>query len=433
MRIRKKISFAYHWITNPDNERIVSKKIYLNYILLWTAITFFLFVPLNIVVSLHLLAIICFIAFVTIVSIWVANRKFEKTTIPYIGAGVFILSITNILFILNNGLSGPVLYFLFPLLFIIIYFGNKGWNIYFILIVIINLGFLQFLEFYNIIEINPYENRLSQFFDFYLSGIISIFALLKFLSDIIKIQTNEKMIAQESNKLKTAFLANTSHDIRTPVASIHGFCTLLNEEGITEEEIWNYTKIIESNSNQLISLINDIFDISIIDSGNFALRPKYLNLNDLLDESKQNFIQVIKKTGKKINLHVHIGLPHKQSIIYADSVRITQILANLLQNSVNHTNTGAIIFGYKKELNSNSLVFYVKDTGSGIPDEKIDTIFDRNITNVSNSDTVSTGLGLHITKTLITLMKGDIWVESVENEGTHFYFKIPYNTKPDFN
>ena len=134
-------------------------------------------------------------------------------------------------------------------------------------------------------------------------------------------------------------------------------------------------------------------------------------------------------SNKNIELNVHFGLPMTQSIIFADASRITQILTNLLQNAIKYTHDGAIAFGYDKKLDSNELVFFVKDTGSGIPADKIKDIFTRYVTNIDVTKKVKgTGLGLHITNSLVHLMNGKVWVESEIGKGSQFYFTLPLNS-----
>jgi signal transduction histidine kinase len=344
-----------------------------------------------------------------------------------------MLVLLNLFYIKNNGFFGPTAYFLFPSTFILMYFGIRKIILPLFVIIFLNIGIFTYMEVQQLIITLPYQSRSLQFLDLYISLLITITAIIIFLSGIIRINIKEQKIAQESNKLKTAFLANTSHDIRTPVSSILGFCTLLQDDDIAEEELQSFVSIIHSNSQQLLSLINDIFDISIIESGNFVLHPVAFDLNKLIKEIQLTFSQSIKSSRKDILLQAHYGLHHNQSIIYADSVRINQILNNLIQNAINHTKSGAIIYGYEKDLDTNTLLFYVKDTGAGIPSNMLEGIFERNITDVNKSNIKGTGLGLHISRSLVKLMKGKIWVYSKEGEGSHFFFRIPLYNKAEFS
>jgi len=431
MILQKNIWVFYQWFTNPNKERIVSKVIYLNYIFLLSAIGFLTFTVINYIIGLPILSVYAFFVFLTILFLWYLNRFLMKTNLALAGGLVLISVLVNLFYIINNNSLGPTSYYVFPATFIILYFGSKKTNYIISVLILINISIITYLESEKIIIANAYDSRFSQFLDITTSLIITVIILVIFISDIIKIHINEKRISEESNKLKTAFLANTSHDIQAPVNSIHGFCTLLDDDEITDEQLKQYIGIIQSNSNQLLSLIDDIFDISIIESGNFNLHPDLFDVNKLIENIQQTFEQIIKNTGKDIQIQAHFGLHKKNSIIFADSVRINQIISNLLQNAINHTSSGAIIFGYEKELSTNHLLFYVKDTGSGIPSDKIDLIFERNITIISEGNKSGTGLGLHIARSLLKLMHGEIWVKSKIGEGSHFFFRIPHKTKKD--
>lgn len=176
----------------------------------------------------------------------------------------------------------------------------------------------------------------------------------------------------------------------------------------------------------MLTLVNDIFDISIIESKNIIIHPQHVSINEILEDVFDNFKREIEVNERNIDLRVHFGLPITQSIIYIDPVRIKQILTNLIQNAIKHTPEGAIIFGYDIEINKNELVFYVKDTGYGIPEDQLENIFTRYVTNIDASKKIKgTGLGLHITSSLVSLMKGKIWVKSEVDKGSMFYFSIP--------
>lgn len=429
--LKKNIWLFYQWFTNPNKDRIVSKVIYLNYIFLVSSIGFFVFATINYIIGFPTLGLYSFIVFLVLLLLWYVNRFFKKPNLALTGGLILIGVLVNLFYIINNNSFGPTSYYIFPATFIILYFGNKKTNNIISALILLNVFIITLLEYQGVIIATPYDERFSQFLDITISLVATIALLVIFISDIIKIHINEKRISEESNKLKTAFLANTSHDIQTPVNSIHGFCTLLDDEEITDEELEQYVRIIQSNSNHLLSLIDDIFDISIIESGNFNLHPYLFDINKLIEDIRQTFTQIIKSTGKEIYLQAHFGLHKKNSVVFADSVRINQIISNLLQNAINHTSSGAIIFGYEKELSTNKLLFYVKDTGSGIPADKIDLIFERNITLLSEGNKSGTGLGLHIVSGLLKLMHGEIWVKSNPEEGSHFFFRIPHETKKD--
>ncbi|OYT17336.1 MAG: hypothetical protein B7C24_03195 [Bacteroidetes bacterium 4572_77] len=426
MKIIKIISAFYVWFINPKGARIITPKVYLNYIIfiaigvLLAALLVNLFLDLPIPDGFVLLMLLLSI------TMWIVNRYTKKMGYSLIIGYFILLLIFNGFCFLSNGRFFPMTYYLFPIVFVISYFSSKKYLFYLYAGVLLNVLILAYLDLYSIFTGMAYDGEYMRIADNYFSFLFASIALIIFFIDIVKIQIQEKQIAEESIKLKTAFLANTSHDIRNPVNAIHGFCSMLDDEEMSEEELVQYVGIIQSNTKQLLSLMNDIFDISMIQSGNFVLHPHFFNLNNLLKEVHHNFSQQIKNSEKEVSFQVHYGLPDEQSAIFADNVRINQILSNLIQNAIKHTPSGVIVFGYEKIILEDKLLFYVKDTGYGIPEEKQKEIFQRHISNISEKKNLSSsGLGLHITKNLMDLMKGEVWVESKEGEGAHFYFKIP--------
>jgi hypothetical protein len=289
---------------------------------------------------------------------------------------------------------------------------------------------LYYLEYSIPGFIDDYDNFNSQLLDHFISVVLTTLTFTILIRNLIKTQIKEKKIVEESNHLKTSFLANTSHDLRAPANSILSFSEIILQEDLSQKELERYINIIHSNSQQLLVLINDIFDISIIESRNLIISPRNININAVLEEVYSNFKRDIEVSNKNIELNVHFGLPMTQSIIFADAARITQILTNLLQNAIKYTHDGAIAFGYDKKLDSNELIFFfVKDTGSGIPADKIKDIFTRYVTNIDVTKKVKgTGLGLHITNSLVHLMNGKVWVESEIGKGSQFYFTLPLNS-----
>ena len=236
--------------------------------------------------------------------------------------------------------------------------------------------------------------------------------------------------AEESDRLKTAFLNNMSHEIRTPMNGILGFTELLDDETLSQEERKQYINIINSNSLQLLSIINDIIDISKIHSKQLILNAVSFNLFDLLDELLITFEQekILKdKTG--IRLVLEQAFDENSSMILSDDVRIRQILNNLLSNAMKFTKTGFIKFGYKAL--EGKLLFFVQDTGKGVAKEKQSLIFERfrQEEDTYTREFGGTGLGLSISKGLVELLGGDMWLVSDEGIGTTFFFTIPYNTE----
>ncbi|MBN2520323.1 MAG: response regulator, partial [Bacteroidales bacterium] len=239
-----------------------------------------------------------------------------------------------------------------------------------------------------------------------------------------------KIKAEESDKLKSAFLANMSHEIRTPMNGIVGFASLLGNPNIDNEKKSSFIELIKNSCNDLLKIVNDILDISKIESQQVELLEEQFSLNNLLEELKFHYEQVINKyEDKDIQLTISTGLSDNESIIMSDLLKVKQILCNLLDNAIKFTNQGEIKFGYELE-NEFFLTFYVIDTGIGIPINKQSIIFERFR---QSDETLSreyggVGLGLAICKGYIDLFGGEIWFESKENIGSAFYFTLPYIT-----
>jgi PAS domain S-box-containing protein len=231
--------------------------------------------------------------------------------------------------------------------------------------------------------------------------------------------------AEESDRLKTAFLHNVSHEIRTPMNGIIGFSTLLNDADLQENERRQYTEIIYQNSIQLLSIINDIVDIANVESGQVKINLTEFNLNIALKNLHEQFIMAGKENSVSITLKM--SLADMDSAILADNTKLIQILSNLINNAIKFTRNGQIDFGYV--VKSKLLEFFVKDTGIGIPNQYHSLIFDRffQVDNAVSRQYSGTGLGLSICKGYIELMGGTITVESEPGKGTQFVFTIPYH------
>lgn len=230
--------------------------------------------------------------------------------------------------------------------------------------------------------------------------------------------------AEENDRLKTAFLANISHEIRTPMNGILGFLNLLAEPGLGEEEKQNFMDIMNKSGQRLLDTINDIIEISKIEAGQMEIHESEVNLKDVLDYHYGVFSKMAKI--KNLPLIRNDGFLFNVNIIYTDKIKLEGILTNLLNNAVKFTTKGYIEFGVA--LKNDFLEFYVSDTGMGIPEDKINLIFERFV----QADPQITrpyegsGLGLSIVKAYLNKMGGDIWVESKLNVGSTFYFTIPF-------
>ncbi|MEI6277077.1 MAG: PAS domain S-box protein [Prolixibacteraceae bacterium] len=233
-----------------------------------------------------------------------------------------------------------------------------------------------------------------------------------------------KTKAEESDRLKSAFLANMSHEIRTPMNGILGFAELLRMPELTGMQQQEYIAIIEKSGKRMLNIINDIVDISKIESGLMRVEIVESNINDQI-EYLYTFFKPECET-KRIQLITKNALPSSQSIIQTDREKVFAILTNLIKNAIKYSHQGVIEFGYVKK--SNELEFFVKDEGIGIPKDRQDAIFERFIqADIEDRNAYQgAGLGLTIAKSYVELLGGKIRAESEEGKGSKFYFTLPY-------
>jgi len=242
----------------------------------------------------------------------------------------------------------------------------------------------------------------------------------KMLAELIA--SKEK--AEESDRLKSAFLANISHEIRTPMNGILGFAQLLKVPHLTGEELAEYTDLIMQSGERMLNLINNLINVSRIEAGETMVQVSVTPVNDLLRDLYAFFKPEIDKKGLRLNCT--LGLPDRESIIETDSGKLIQILTNLIQNALKFTTSGEIDFGYT--MINNTLEFYVIDNGIGIASDMKEKIFDRfhQVDNTLTRTQEGSGLGLSISKAYVGLLGGTIRVESREGWGSEFYFTLPY-------
>jgi hypothetical protein len=242
-----------------------------------------------------------------------------------------------------------------------------------------------------------------------------------------------RLKAENSDRLKSVFLANMSHEIRTPMNGIMGFADLLKEPNISNEKQREYVDIIKRSGHRMLNIINDIIDISKIESGLMEVVLTDTNINEIMDYIFTFFKPELEK--KQVQFSVRKSLPDNNDQLKTDHEKIIAILTNLVKNAIKFTNTGSIEIGYKivSLIHESMIQFYVKDTGIGIPKDKLNTVFERFI-QVGTQDIKpkqGAGLGLSISKAYVEMLGGNIWVENNFNSrqkivGSTFFFTIPY-------
>lgn len=251
------------------------------------------------------------------------------------------------------------------------------------------------------------------------------------LEELVEARTSELQEAvkkaEESDSLKSSFLANMSHEIRTPMNAIVGFSLLLKDVDIEESRKNRYFDTIIKSSESLMVLIDDILDLSKIQSNQltFVLQPQ--NINAIFHEMYRIFSIEVSKKG--IPLKLNLKKIKNDFAIVSDEVRFKQVISNLLSNAIKFTREGYVEFGVYEV--SDQITFYVKDTGIGIPENTGNAIFERFLKLESNINNLyrGAGLGLAISKSIVSLWEGKLWYESKESSGTTFYFTHPLDVQ----
>ena len=255
--------------------------------------------------------------------------------------------------------------------------------------------------------------------------------MIRLLRENRKKLEKEKIRAEESDRLKSAFLANMSHEIRTPMNAILGFSDLITEPGLEPQKFSQYSSLIKMSGEQLLRIIDDIIDISKIEMNQMNIHLQPVQIWPALNEIVAIHRNKIESLGKNMHIQLQADKAWKDLILETDMVRFEQIVNNLIGNAVKYSGSGTITVGYtvKNTVNNPVAEFFVKDTGPGIPRESFDLIFER----FSQANKVNfkegAGLGLSITRGLLDLLGGKIWLKSEAGKGSEFYFTLPYKEK----
>jgi signal transduction histidine kinase len=261
--------------------------------------------------------------------------------------------------------------------------------------------------------------------------------LEKLNQSLVESEANAQRLAREAqaaNHAKSNFLANMSHEIRTPMNGILGFAELLKEPKLSGAEQQKYLNIIEKSGERMLNTINDIVNISKVESGQMELTISTTNINEQIEYIYTFFRPETAQRG--IELSYLNSLPDNDAVINTDREKVYAILTNLVMNAIKFTHAGSITFGYEPK--GEFLQFFVKDTGVGIPKDLQSAVFERfvQVHMGEESSLQGSGLGLSIAKGYVELLGGKIWLESEEGRGTTFYFTLPCSavteTKDDY-
>jgi len=227
--------------------------------------------------------------------------------------------------------------------------------------------------------------------------------------------------AEKASKMKSLFLANMSHEIRTPLNAIEGFSRVIVETD-SQDDRMKFYEIIESNNNRLQSLVNEILDLSRVESGEIVVKKVATNLNELCTS-----VQNIFKFRCPDSVKLEWEKPLMEVMMNTDANRLTQVFSNLISNALKHTSSGKIAYGYKVLDEGANIEFFVEDTGSGIAKEDIDHIFETYVSRDAETSKNGYGLGLPLCKIIVEKLGGKISVNSEVGKGTIFRFVLPFH------
>jgi signal transduction histidine kinase len=290
-------------------------------------------------------------------------------------------------------------------------------------------------EFNNLVyRLKKKEDELQIFYNDFLESEIKYENLSNLLPEsIFEVDNNgiltylkiQKAKAEESDKLKSAFLENISHELLTPMNAIIGFSEMLKDSEINQEERNEFISVINENSESLFKLIKDIVDIAKIESGQISINKTDTNIHKMGFELLSSVNKMNKRNIKIIYLNEDDLF---DQIVVTDQQRLKQVLLNLLSNAIKFTDEGFIRLGFKISDDKRKVIFLVQDSGIGIPLDKQEVIFEKFTKIIDNQKEFKqgTGLGLYITKRILNLIGGEIWMDSIPGIGSNFYVSIPF-------
>lgn len=267
----------------------------------------------------------------------------------------------------------------------------------------------------------------TQYPQWNIQGILQDITAQKILEEHMQEATRK---AEEADRVKSIFLANISHEIKTPLNAIIGFTKLLQSSNLSKIQSDEYFEFIESNTRNLLYLINDIIDIAKIETGQLILKPRFIKISKFIADLHISIQNQNKIYGnQELEIRTDIDDFHPEYKIFTDQLRLKQVILILISNALKFTPKGYVEYGIKKAGDAEILI-YVKDTGIGIPENKIDLLFNQfgKMQDGVYINPVGTGIGLSLAKFLIEALGGTIRVESTENIGTTFFIQLKYNT-----
>ncbi|MGQ8335882.1 ATP-binding protein [Sunxiuqinia sp. A32] len=356
-------------------------------------------------------------------------RFWGVSTLLYYLISFLGIVILNFSWYFNYGSRGPILAVFIILGAFFVFIWDKRRVILVSSILFLNILTLLFIELNNPDVVGHYPSELTRVADVYIGLFITIILIMAFSIILKQTYLKEYQRARKADMLKSAFIANMSHEIRTPLNAIIGFSSLLVDEDFDQNKKEDFNRHIETNSNYLLGLIEDIIDLSKIEVDEMVFKNEKIEIPHMFENLKASFSNILN-TEKKESLAINYEFQESCSTVISDSMRLEQVLRNLINNAIKFTHEGMVSFGCR--LLDNELTFYVRDTGIGIREQNMEKIFERFTKIDEDSETLSrgAGIGLFLSKQLVRKMGGSIWVDSVYGVGTTFYFTIDRNGIP---
>lgn len=334
---------------------------------------------------------------------------------------IFSGVLINVTWYFNYFSKGPALGNFILLYAFLLFIWDKKHALIFSILIFLNLAGLMIYEFMNFDHLANYDSETARIFDIYF-GIALVMGVIHFFTMYLKTNyLKQYQNARKADELKSAFLANLSHEIRTPLNSIIGFSDLITADDTSNEERKLFNKIIQSNTNDLLALIEDVVDLSLIESDQIKLVNTEFDLNELLTSIYFEYTMA-HKLDKPIKITYDKLEPSIS--LFTDQLRVRQVIKNLCNNAIKYTNEGSIHFGF--EPTEKEVTFFISDTGKGIKKEDMKVIFNRFMKLENKSELYrGVGIGLHLSKRIAHILGGDIWATSTYGKGSTFYFKLP--------
>lgn len=350
--------------------------------------------------------------------------RYRKYGIIKVSMVLYSFLLINALWYFNYASKGPILaIFVMYLCFLVFVFDWRH-LIFFVPMVFLNVILLFYIEYKNPELIASYSNELYRITDVYFGTMMSLIIIFGLTMYAKRNYIRQYLNAKSSDELKSAFLDNLSHEIRTPLNAISGFSEIIATGDYSREEVRRFKEMIFSSSRHLVKFINEILDLSLIESNQMEIHEEQFNLDDLFKKLIKD-IEFLKRHHKHEEIEL-IYKPGETNIsMISDKEKIRDLVLILMDNAFKFTKKGSITYGF--EIVDKQCRFFIQDTGIGIKPENMERIFERFVKIEDKQDELYRGIGqgLYLSKKIIQLLGGEIWVESNKDIGSRFSFTIP--------